>query len=201
MVAHRPVAIGIAPRSVGCDHAADGATCPTFAVGCEPPTVRCQCRVQLRQGHPGLHGHTVRFDQNDVAEMNAEIDNQPTAQRFAGQPGSRRHAATVESDSPPHSRRVPLSQPHRVAWRHPSASLQTDSHQSHTTTASARQRPIRHDTGHADRRGSDASCSARWTKKVSDNGLSVLADDKRHELAAGFRIGFEQPTHGTGDRQ
>ena len=97
MVARVAVAQGAGAGGVGRQHAADGALSPLAGSGAKRRPDRGQPRVQVAVDDAGLHAHRVGADVEDGAEMPAEIDDQPGAERLAGDAGAgaaRRSAAT-----------------------------------------------------------------------------------------------------------
>ena len=65
-------------------HAADGALCPAGRIGRETPSFAGQASVQIAMDDARLHTHAVGRNVKNLAEMPAEIDNEPGAERFAG---------------------------------------------------------------------------------------------------------------------
>lgn len=78
----------VAAAGVSGDHPADGAGRAAGRVRGEPATGLRQFRVQVAQHHARLHGHGVRADRQDAAEVNAQVENDRRAERFTGKAGA-----------------------------------------------------------------------------------------------------------------
>jgi hypothetical protein len=71
------------------EHAAEGADLTAAGVGGEASAVLCKPGVQACMHDAGLHADRVGADRDNCAEVAAQVDHQPGAERFAGQPGPR----------------------------------------------------------------------------------------------------------------